>query len=289
MEKGSAKAFAKINLLLDIVGKRTDGYHLLRSVMQSVSLFDRITIEKTAGTGRIAVECCTERVPIGEKNIAYKAASLFFENTKIKNTDIGIRIEKHIPMQAGLGGGSADAAAVLQLMNDMCDTSLSPAALAEIGIKAGADVPFCIYGGTCLAEGVGERITRLPPLPTCRILLVKPKAGAGTKEIFEAYDASAQAAHPATDNLISALRNADLVAVAASVGNALEPVTSGIVKEVGSIRESLIRNGALNARMTGSGTAVFGIFEKEETLLAAKRFFEGTDGLQVFSCTPVQV
>ncbi len=277
----SINAYAKINLTLDIAGKRADGYHLLRMVMQSVSLCDRVLLKK--GKPGIEVFCARNDVPCGRENTAYQAAELFFEHAGLV-PDITIQIDKKIPSQAGLGGGSSDAAAVLLALNRIYQTEYSKEILCEIGVKVGADVPFCILGGTALAEGIGEILTPLPALKDCHIVICKPPVGVDTKQAFALADASRAFFTSYTDPMLGAVRHSDLRAVASGLGNGFEQVMK--LDEVAQIKEAMNTMGALGSCMSGSGSAVFGIFEDEQRAFACKEAFAGLYP-DVYLCEPV--
>ncbi len=277
----TVNAYAKINLTLDITGKRADGYHLLRMVMQSVSLCDRLTI--TNGQSGIHIQCARADVPCGPDNTVYKAAAAYFAFTGLEPS-VSVEIEKNIPSQAGLGGGSADAAAALLALNEMHHTGYSKEILCEIGLKAGADVPFCVLGGTALAEGIGEKLTVLPALPPCFLVICRPPAGVDTKRAYALVDSVPDSAHSCTDAMLDAVRRADLGGIATSLGNDFERVLN--LPDVNRIKEKIISAGALGSCMTGSGSAVFGIFAEEEKASACKELLE-KEYTDVFLCEPV--
>lgn len=256
MDRISVKANAKINLGLDIVGTRNDGYHLLKTVMQSVSLYDIITLEKS---DKISVKCSDEMLPCGEQNLAFKAAKLFFEETKIVG-GVKISIEKNIPSQAGLGGGSADAAGTIFALNKLYNTDLSDERLCEIGEKVGSDVPFCIVGGTKLCEGIGEKLTSLKPVSDMKIVISKGSDGISTIEAYKTYDKLQGIKHPDIDMLVNAINNGEKFY--SLCGNVLE--LTAFLATVDEIKETMIELGAENSVMTGSGSAVFGIFDNEK-------------------------
>ena len=255
MDKISVKANAKINLGLDIVGTRDDGYHLLKTVMQSVTLYDIITLEKSDD---ISVICSDETLPYDEHNLAFKAAKLFFEETKIVG-GVKINIEKNIPSQAGLGGGSADAAGTIVALNKLYDAGLSDEELCKIGEKTGSDVPFCIIGGTMLCEGVGEKLTPLKSISDTKIVIAKGTNGISTIEAYKTYDKLEGIKHPDVDALINAINNGEKFSHLC--GNVLE--LTAFLSSVDEIKETMIELGAENSMMTGSGSAVFGIFDNE--------------------------
>lgn len=277
------EAPAKINLTLDVLGKRPDGYHELRSVMQSVSLCDRLSVTVNK-TGRVSVFCDRPDVPLGPDNTVYRASRAFFRETGLSGTGVEIALEKRIPSRAGLGGGSADAAAVLRALNRLCGTGLSPQKLAEIGLSSGADIPFCVSGGTALAQGTGERLTALLPLPPCGIVLCKPADGIGTTEAYNALDAAGTAPSDATGSMLTALADGDLDRVARSLGNGFEQAATSL--ETAAIENALLACGAIGACQTGTGSAVFGLFRSVGDAarcrdLLARRYTE------VFCCRPL--
>lgn len=277
------RAYAKINLALDIAGRREDGYHAMRMVMQDISLSDTVTLLDSREFG---VVCSTEQVPCGPENTVRKAAAAFFSSCGICEPRVSFCIRKNIPQQAGLGGGSADAAAALVLLDRHFGTDLSRGELCRLGLSAGADVPFCLLGGTALVEGIGEELSPLPPLPPCRILICKPSAGVSTKEAFAALDRSGGGAAAYTDAVLDALKVGNLPKIAANLGNAFERLC-GLPQEVEEIEAAMLTGGALGAAMTGSGSAVFGLFgENDEAAVRCR------DGLlekyaETFLCRPV--
>lgn len=251
------KAFAKINLSLDIVGKREDGYHLLEMVMQNVDLHDDIVMEEMEEG--IMLTCNKAYVPVDERNIAYKAAKLLMDTKGIRK---GVRIDitKRIPVAAGLAGGSADAAAVLKGMNELFDLKMSTEELMEEGLKLGADVPYCIVGGTCLCEGVGEVVTPLRPFRGHTILLVKPSFGVSTKEAYGLFELDRINRHVETGKLIKAMEDDDLNGVNYYSRNLLENVVLPRYPILKSIKKMLSRSGSIVTLMSGSGPTIYGIF-----------------------------
>lgn len=265
MESISVKAPAKINLFLDIVGKLPNGYHEIESVMQTVDLFDYVKVEKD---DEITVDC-NNNAPEGENNIAFKAAKLFFERTEIKS-GAKISIDKRIPMQAGMAGGSADAAAVLFGLNKIFDEPISEKELCEIGAKCGADVPFSIKGGTMLAEGIGEKLSSLPEMADCWLVIVKPDISMSTPESYKYYDEHRLCAleHPELSAFLSALEENDPASLSEKLYNVLEHTVKDPI--IGKIKSEMLSLGALGSMMTGSGTAVFGIFDSVHKAVFAK-------------------
>lgn len=256
------RACAKVNYALEVRGLRGDGYHEISSVLQSVSLADELEIERSRGGFELSFE--PEGVEIGpvEENTVYKAWALLWE-TSGHELPTRIRLHKKIPAGAGLGGGSADAAAVLVGMNELFDLGLDAEQLRKIGARIGADVPFCLSGGTALAQGVGEILTPLPAPPAHRLLIAKPERGADTGGIYRAYDERDSGGIASAHQVVAALRSGNLTELAGALGNDLEPVTTGLVPEVAAHKREMLRAGALGAAMTGTGTAIYGIFDAE--------------------------
>ncbi len=251
-------AYAKINLTLDVLGKREDGYHDLKSVMQTISMRDDIEID--VGTGKPwVIRCDKEGVPTDSSNLVWKAAEVFAKVTGIDLGGIEIRITKRIPSQAGLGGGSADAAAVLRALNRHFDMPLSIGALAELGGQVGSDVPFCVIGGTCMCEGRGERLRKLPDMPDCVLVVCKPEFGVSTPALYKKIDEVAIAKRPDNDAMERALLAGDLGEVAANVCNVFDPLVTADHVELNYIKSIMNSYGAVGFQMTGSGSAVYAI------------------------------
>lgn len=260
--RAMAHSYAKINLTLDVLSKRPDGYHNVEMIMQTVSLYDLILVDKTEKN--ISISTNLKYLPVNEKNIAYKAALEFFKYTSITG-GCKIMIHKNIPVAAGLAGGSGNAAAVLCSLDKLYKTNLSLDELMDIGSKLGADVPYCIIGGTALATGIGEILTPLPSIPKCNILMVKPPISVSTAAIYEAIDAAEIDKRPNTNAMIDALAQKDLISVAQNLSNVMGNVTETMHPIVKGIRRKMLMNGALGAVMSGSGPTVFGIFPDYET------------------------
>ena len=272
MDLYEVRAHAKINLGLDITGVREDGYHLLRTVMQNISLADRLELSPVR-SGQIIIETTNRFLSTGPKNIAYKTARLVLDEYGIKE-GVLIKIDKKIPIAAGLAGGSADAAATLIALNMMFRLNMSPERMCELGVALGADVPFCIIGRTALAEGIGEKLTLLPEMPECRIVLVKPSFGLSTKTVYQAFDSCTLREHPNIDLVTEGLKNGDLTQICRNMGNVLEQVSFAEHPELNEIREKLLEGGALGARLSGSGPTVFGIFDDKEKAKQVYRDFK---------------
>ena len=257
MDHIQIRANAKINLTLDILNRREDGYHDIRSVMQSVGLCDLVGIRRT-DDGSVTVTDDSGKLPKGADNLACRAAAAFFAAAGVKNPGIAIHIVKRIPMQAGLAGGSADAAAVLYGLNLLLGCDIKAEKLAEIGRTVGADVPFCLTGGTMLAEGVGDRLTPAAPLPDCHLLLAKPSAGISTKEAYAKFDREGCGERPDTGRMLETLRQKNLPGVADLTLNVMEKLAE--LPQIRKIEEQMFAAGALGSGMSGSGPTVFGIF-----------------------------
>lgn len=258
MEQLELKALGKINLGLDVLGRRENGYHDVRMVMQTLYLYDNVTIEKTNTPG-IEVKTNLYYLPGDESNIAWKAAKMLIDEFQIKK-GVRITLDKHIPVAAGMAGGSTDAAAVLFGMNRMFKLKLSQKQLMERGVKLGADVPYCIMRGTVLAEGIGEKLTPLPPLPNCHILIAKPGISVSTKMVYEKLDSEEITEHPDIDGIIQGLKEKSLKKVASCMGNVLERVTIQEYPVIREIKECMLEHGAVGAMMSGSGPTVFGLY-----------------------------
>jgi len=256
LEQILVKAPAKINLSLDIVGIRGDGYHLMQMIMQSINLFDYIKITKS-NSADITISCNKNSIPTDKSNIAYKAAKAFFEYNAL-NLGVYIDIEKNIPSCAGMGGGSADGAGVLVGLNSLLRTNLTQRELMQIGQTVGADIPFCLCGGTALVEGIGEKITKLNPLLQCFIAITKPALAVSTKSAFADYDVCENIIHPKTQKLLEYSKNSDLIGIAKNMCNVFEQTTE--LNQLDNIKNAMLENGAIGAMMTGSGSAVFGVF-----------------------------
>ena len=262
------KEYGKVNIYLDVVGKREDGYHLLSMIMQNIDLYDEIEVEKQECG--IILECNKSYVPVDNRNLAYKAAEIFKERYDIVD-GVKINIEKNIPVSAGLAGGSTDAAAVLKVMNKLFNVNATEEELMELGLKLGADIPYCIHGGTALCEGIGEIITPIKPFRDKIVVLVKPAFGVSTKEVYKNFNLEKVKQHPKTAEIINAIENDDLNFVASNMKNLLENVTLRKHKILIKIKEEMNACGAINSMMSGSGPTVFAFFDD---MLKAQRCFE---------------
>lgn len=265
-----AKSFAKINLTLDVLSKLDNGYHEVSMIMQTLGLFDLLVIDKTYSD--IEVTSNLKYVPSNEKNIAYKAAKEFFRYTKASG-GVKIRIKKNIPVAAGLAGGSGNAAAVLCAMNILFNAGLTYDELCKIAAKLGADVPYCIDGGTVLAEGIGEKLTKLAPMPKMTVLLVKPPINISTAAIYTEIDNAQIENRPDTKKVIDAIEKADINVISENLCNVMETVTENEHDVIAQIKGTMKDYGALGASMSGSGPTVFGLFEDYTKAKAAADFF----------------
>lgn len=263
MDNITLKALAKINLGLDVVRRREDGYHEVRMVMQTIHLYDKLDIAKKKEQG-ISITSNLSYVPTNENNLVYKAGKLLMEEFDIKE-GVSVHLQKRIPVAAGMAGGSTDAAAMLYGMNEMFGLGLSRQQLMERGVKIGADVPYCLMRGTALAEGIGEKLTSLPPMVKCPVLIAKPQISVSTKFVYQNLKLDENTVHPDIDQLITDIRKQDLHAIAGDMGNVLESVTIPEYPIITKIKEQMLKSGAVNAMMSGSGPTVFGLFEDEAT------------------------
>lgn len=265
MKQVTVLAPAKLNLTLDVTGLLPGGYHALDMIMQTITLYEKVTLRKSQN---LVLRLPGSRVPANDKNTAYKAALAFFHYTGLL-AGVEIEIQKNTPVRAGMAGGSADAAAVLVGLNELYGAKLSLSELCALGAGIGADVPFALLGGTCRVQGKGDMMKPLPPCPDCWFVVVMPSVGVSTPEAFARYDTMGSSVHPDGAAAEAAIRAEDLHALCAASGNALEECSGA--KETGAIKELLTRQGALASLMTGSGAAVFGIFEQEQAAREAAR------------------
>ena len=263
MDEISIKALAKINLGLDVVRRREDGYHEVRMVMQTINLYDRLDIVKKKEPG-ISIKTNISFLPVNENNLIYKAGKLLMDEFGIKE-GVSVKLNKRIPIAAGMAGGSTDAAAMMYGINKLFDLGLSRKALMERGVKIGADVPYCIMRGTALAEGIGEELTQLSPMVRCPILIAKPSISVSTKFVYQNLKLDENTVHPDIDKLVEDIKKKDLGKIASDMGNVLETVTIPNYPVIAEIKERMLQSGAVNSMMSGSGPTVFGIFDDEET------------------------
>ena len=301
MENIEIKAYAKINLSLDVTGRRDNGYHDVRMVMQSINLYDELTIcrvpcNETEGgndaldkNGRITIESDTTAVPLNEDNLIYKAAKLIMDECGIKD---GVRIvlKKNIPVAAGMAGGSTDAAAVFKGMNSLFELGLEQERLCAMGVKIGADVPYCIMGGTALSEGIGEILTPMRAMPGCIILIAKPDISVSTGYVYTAFDSLKEKMHPDVDAMISAIDLGDIREVSKLLGNSLEGVTQEEYPIIKEIKQIMLGNKALGALMSGSGPTVFGLYDDRVQAEETAKMLRQLSGIKdIFVTEPYNV
>lgn len=255
------QACAKINLSLDVTGKREDGYHTVKMIMQTIDLHDDVRVALTQ-TGQLTLSCNLSFLPVDAHNIAYQAAQLFYAKTGVRNPGTEIKIWKRIPVAAGLAGGSTNAAAVLRALNHLHQTALSIDTLCEYGLELGADVPYCLRGGTMLAEGIGEVLTPLQKLPHCYVVLARPPYSVSTKEVYAQMNGGKISLRPDTNGLLQAITQGNYDEICHRMYNVMEPITSGWHSEIQEIKDVLFSCGAQGAVMSGSGPTVFGLFDQ---------------------------
>lgn len=268
MDEIKLKALAKINLGLDVVRRREDGYHEVRMVMQTIHLYDQLLIQKSETPG-IQIHSNLSFLPVNENNLVYKAGKLLMDEFDI-HTGVSVELNKRIPVAAGMAGGSTDAAAMLYGMNQLFGLKLKRKDLMERGVQIGADVPYCIMRGTALAEGIGEKLSSLPPMVKCPVLIAKPAVSVSTKFVYQNLKLNEQTPHPDIDALIMDIRNSDLDNICADMGNVLETVTIPNYPVIAQIKEQMLKSGAKASMMSGSGPTVFGLFGDEETARRAR-------------------
>lgn len=281
MQRITRKAYAKINLGLDVLCRRQDGYHEVKMVMQTVDIYDVLTFTACREPGiRLEIEGCD--LPADKENLVYRAAKLLMREYEIES-GVEISLQKQIPIAAGMAGGSSDAAAVFHGFNELFALGMSEEEMCRLGVKIGADVPYCILGGTALAEGIGERLTRLPAPPEAFLAVAKPDIDVSTKFVYENLHAELLQEHPDIDGMVAALREGNLSGITERMGNVLETVTLRTYPVIAEIKELMREAGAENALMSGSGPTVFGIFrEKERALAAMTQIGEKNLAKQVF-------
>ncbi len=260
MEQMTKKAYAKINLGLDVIRRMENGYHEVKMIMQTVDIFDVLTFTKQVKG--ISIEVDQEELPVDDNNLIYKAAKLIFDEAKYTQ-GIHIKLEKNIPIAAGMAGGSSDAAATLTALNELLRFGYSTEKLEKLAVQIGADVPYCIEGGTALSEGIGEVLTKLSSPPECILVVAKPDIHVSTKYVYENLHANSLTSHPDIDGIVEAITNDDIVGIVDRLGNVLETVTVKKYPIIQSIKNEMLEQGALGALMSGSGPTVFGIYKDQ--------------------------
>ena len=281
MDSIRLKARAKINLGLDVLGKREDGYHEVRMVMQTIGIYDRLILTKIPEE-EIRITSNLAFLPVNENNLIYKAIKLLKDEYHFPG-GVSVDLNKFIPVAAGMAGGSTDAASTMFGVNRLFGLNLSMGKMMELGVRLGADVPYCVMRGTALAEGIGEKLTRITPVPHMWILIAKPQINVSTRLVYEQLDMGGIQKHPDIDGIIRAIEAQDVVRTAKSMGNVLENVTVPLYPVIETIKQDMLSHGAINAMMSGSGPTVFGIFPDEQTTLACQAFLkEKGDARQVY-------
>lgn len=266
------KAYAKINLGLDVSRRLENGYHEVRMIMQTVGICDILTF--TAAESGIRITTDSGELPVNEDNLIYRAAELLMKTCGVR-AGIDIHLEKHIPIAAGMAGGSSDAAATLLGLNELFALGLPQEQLRQLGVRIGADVPYCIMGGTALAEGIGELLTPLPPAPRCHLLIARPDIQVSTRYVYEHLDAGETWPHPDIDGIQAAIRDNDLSGIARRLGNVLETVTAAKYPVIGRLKEEMLSCGAMGSLMSGSGPTVFGLYDSRERAESALSRLQG--------------
>ena len=281
MDSIRLKARAKINLGLDVLGKREDGYHEVRMVMQTIGIYDRLILTKIPEE-EIRITSNLAFLPVNENNLIYKAIKLLKDEYHFPG-GVSVDLNKFIPVAAGRAGGSTDAASTMFGVNRLFGLNLSMGKMMELGVRLGADVPYCVMRGTALAEGIGEKLTRITPVPHMWILIAKPQINVSTRLVYEQLDMGGIQKHPDIDGIIRAIEAQDVVRIAQSMGNVLENVTVPLYPVIETIKQDMLSHGAINAMMSGSGPTVFGIFPDEQTTLACQAFLKKKgDARQVY-------
>ena len=281
MDSIRLKARAKINLGLDVLGKREDGYHEVRMVMQTIGIYDRLILTKIPEE-EIRITSNLAFLPVNENNLIYKAIKLLKDEYLFPG-GVSVDLNKFIPVAAGMAGGSTDAASTMFGVNRLFGLNLSIGKMMELGVRLGADVPYCVMRGTALAEGIGEKLTRITPVPHMWILIAKPQINVSTRLVYEQLDMGGIQKHPDIDGIIRAIEAQDVVRIAQSMGNVLENVTVPLYPVIETIKQDMLSHGAINAMMSGSGPTVFGIFPDEQPTLACQAFLKKKgDARQVY-------
>ena len=273
--KLTRKAYAKINLGLDVTGKRADGYHIVRMIMQNVDLYDTLDFEDN-DTGEIVLTASSPKIPTDDSNLICKVAKQLQDKFAVKK-GANINLIKRIPVAAGMAGGSTDGAAAYLALNELWNLGLSKKELCDLAVSLGADIPYCIIGGTALAEGIGEELTTITNMPECTIVIAKPAIDVSTGWVYKELDRKEIVSHPDIDGIRAAIENSDIYKMCDLIGNVLEPVTAEKYKEIEQIEKILEENGAIRAFMTGSGPTVFAIFDDKEKAKVAFKAVESSE------------
>ncbi|MCR5420759.1 MAG: 4-(cytidine 5'-diphospho)-2-C-methyl-D-erythritol kinase [Lachnospiraceae bacterium] len=274
MEVVDIFARAKINLSLDVIGRRPNGYHDVRMIMQSIDLHDDISLYRSKGSGNIIIEEASGSVPLNKDNLIYKAAAVMMDKYHIKD-DLRVVLKKNIPVAAGMAGGSTDAAAIFKALNIMYELNLTVEELCSMGVKVGADVPYCIMGGTALSEGIGEILTPIIAMPYCDILIAKPDISVSTAYVYNEFDKLEEKKHPDVSAMSNAIKEQDIRKISKLLGNSLEGVTIQKYPIIEEIKENMLGKGAIGALMSGSGPTVFGLFDSMNKAVIAADHIRG--------------
>ncbi|MDO4978456.1 MAG: 4-(cytidine 5'-diphospho)-2-C-methyl-D-erythritol kinase [Eubacteriales bacterium] len=272
------KAYAKVNLGLDVIRRREDGYHDVKMIMQTIKLYDQLTMQRN-NSGEITVTTNLPYLPVGKKNLVYRAIDLIREEYGIKD-GVDVQLTKHIPVAAGMAGGSTDAAAAFVGMNQLFKLNITQDTLLKYAVTLGADIPYCIMRGTALSEGIGEVLTPLPSIPSCWFLVVKPVFSISTKFVYENLHLNENTVHPDIDGMVEAIKAGDLAGITSRMGNVLEDVAISDYPQIAKIKETMNSLGAMNSLMSGSGSTVFGIFTSKEQATAASKIFQKDPGIR---------
>lgn len=268
MDSTWINAPAKINIGLDVLRRREDGYHEVKMIMQSIRLFDRLTLTKSDKPG-IRLSTNLRFLPVNEDNLVYRSARMLMDEFHLDG-GLDIQLDKRIPVAAGMAGGSTDAASCMLAINDLYELGLSKSQLMKRGVRLGADIPYCVLKGTALSEGIGEKISTIPKMPDCYILIAKPGIHVSTKFVYTNLVLDENTVHPDIDRMIAAMRNRDLADLCEHLGNVLETVTIPAHPEIAAIKKCMMDNGAMGSLMSGSGPTVFGIYDDLDKAKAAK-------------------
>lgn len=268
MESMWINAPAKINIGLDVVGKREDGYHEVKMIMQSIRLFDRLTLTRKKDPG-VRLTTNLKFLPTDDNNLIVKSAKMLMKEFNLEG-GLTINLEKRIPVAAGMAGGSTDAASTMIAINQMYELGLSNSQLMKRAVKIGADIPYCIMKGTALAEGIGEKLSTIPKLPNCTILIVKPKIHVSTREVYAGLTLDENTVHPDIDMMVEDMKKKDIISLCSHIGNILESVTIPMYPEIAEIKDFMMKNGAKGSLMSGSGPTVFGIYTDKDAAVKAK-------------------
>lgn len=283
----SMRAYAKINLALDVLGRRENGYHDVKMIMQNLDIYDELEFELTGPGSEIIIEANREDIPTDDRNLIAKAIRLMYKEYAVESS-IRVKLVKNIPVEAGMAGGSTDCAAALRAVNELFSLGADTGRLMELGVRLGADVPYCVLGHTALSEGIGEILTPVKGLTNCHVLVAKPAVGVSTAMVYQKLRLDEGLVHPDVDGMIEALEAEDVSGVADRLGNVLESVTTILYPEINELKSAMKKMGALNSIMSGSGPTVFGIFEDEETAAAAAEYIRQSEQAnQIFVTVPM--